>query len=1047
MKAVNLMPPTKRKVVAGVASFALACSMMPTAGVAWAAETTEEPTEATELAPEAPSTLEDGTPEDSEKPETDPEEETADVPETDSETSTPPSEDPVEEEESLTSPQLEEPAEATVAEVNGEAFATVKDALMAAPADSVVTLTADATLDGDQFGITKNITLDLSGYTLYLQNALFTTAGTNVIIKDGTIVANDAPKTALIIKGEATLQNVKMQATGSQPAVKADAGATLTLAQSSINAQADALIVDGAASVVKVKQGSSVASTQGPAIKVEGKNGGSAQIDVAGMVNGGAGFAIVLTGASVTEGAVTLTQYSSGKIATNGTLATRCQLPTATLNMQGGTITSAGRGVKMEAGMLKATGTTFNCAAPIETAGTGTAVVTGGQFQGDVTAFCQAGYAARYDSSTQRFEIVAIGNAVAQILRASDAVLYDDINEALANLQEGDTLNLLASVEVDSNVSTNAGAITLPRLCALNGNGHTITAGTFQNPSHMINVLAGGVTIKDVTIDMQHAALSKHGINLHGASAWANISGVTIKNANTAAMEVNGSAPQGAIVNGLTTSGCAWGAINVDNGGTLTFNSGSLGEDNKIWTETDSGSAITVNAPGFDAITAVVPSGSTDKLMTCYADAAFVEALAVAESNGMKYADLQLAIDRAEAGATVTLLKNVEQNLVINAGQDLTLDFNGCTLNGGKVAKRAALTNYGAVNIIGEGTIKRDDSGRGGYYVIDNQGTMTIQSAAVINGAGINPGWSGASLIRNGDVKPADLTINGGTFQQENFIVVKNCEWATVTINGGTFYGAVPVENWCKATLNGGTFTCSGHPNGSAIIMSSWSDETEPVLTTVNGGSVNGRIDVSRFGKPESLPVLVIAGGTHSIPLLHLPEGPESFIIQGGVFAGESDRALLNDYVVEGKEIKEDGTVGAIVVEPEQPEAPVVPEQPVMPVTPAPQPQPQQPTTQATPNATQNTDAGVRFAPVVAVEEAAEEMGLVAPAEATQQAFASTESIQDADTPMAKEPATVAAEDAAGINWRLVTGVTVVVLLAAGSLLAALCRRKGQSAS
>lgn len=54
MKAVNLMPPTKRKVVAGVASFALACSMMPTAGVAWAAETTEEPTEATELAPEAP---------------------------------------------------------------------------------------------------------------------------------------------------------------------------------------------------------------------------------------------------------------------------------------------------------------------------------------------------------------------------------------------------------------------------------------------------------------------------------------------------------------------------------------------------------------------------------------------------------------------------------------------------------------------------------------------------------------------------------------------------------------------------------------------------------------------------------------------------------------------------------------------------------------------------------------------------------------------------------------------------------------------------------
>lgn len=137
---------------------------------------------------------------------------------------------------------------------------------------------------------------------------------------------------------------------------------------------------------------------------------------------------------------------------------------------------------------------------------------------------------------------------------------------------------------------------------------------------------------------------------------------------------------------------------------------------------------------------------------------------AVASVGTAKYITLAAAIAAANNGETVTLLKDVTENVEIAKEKNLTLDLNGKTLSGGTGTAKAALYNLGTITIqdtsaAKTGTIKRDDTGTVGetsYYVIRNQGTMTIESGTVINNSGYKKANStgsmiGSSLICNGD--------------------------------------------------------------------------------------------------------------------------------------------------------------------------------------------------------------------------------------------------------------------------------------------------------
>ena len=207
----------------------------------------------------------------------------------------------------------------------------------------------------------------------------------------------------------------------------------------------------------------------------------------------------------------------------------------------------------------------------------------------------------------------------------------------------------------------------------------------------------------------------------------------------------------------------------------------------------------------------------------------------VAEVGGYSYPTLQAAITAAGAGEVVTLLEDTTENVVVGSDKSFILELNGKTLSGGSNnGSKPALTNNGTVVIqdnAGNGTIKREDVNVSGYYVIDNQGTMTIESGNVYNNTGIAP--QGASLIRNaGKTVAATLTIKGGNIKQDGFIAVKNDDLGKLFITGGTITATgtagdiviSAVQNWSEASITGGTFinfdpsdSASENPHGNFV--------------------------------------------------------------------------------------------------------------------------------------------------------------------------------------------------------------------------------------
>lgn len=295
----------------------------------------------------------------------------------------------------------------------------------------------------------------------------------------------------------------------------------------------------------------------------------------------------------------------------------------------------------------------------------------------------------------------------------------------------------------------------------------------------------------------------------------------------------------------------------------------------------------------------------------------------VAEVKGVKYETLQAAIDAAAQNATVTLLADTRENVTIST-YGLTLDLNGHTLNGGTVAGKPALTVTSRVTVKDSsaaqtGTIMREDtaanSGVRSHYVIDVQGAgwLTFESGNVKNNSG-NDSGKGASLVRVGDdsiAKYPGLNIKGGTFTQDNFIVIK-VDSGDLFLNGGTLNSAnsYAVENWHRAAIKGGTV------NGTVAAWT-YSGGHNSTLT-ISGGTVNGNVASVSYDKAEGKVAKVsITGGTVNGMLgtytygngLILIEDPAkaTIAVTGGTFSKDPSK-----YVVENSGVTPngDGTYG-----------------------------------------------------------------------------------------------------------------------------------------
>lgn len=296
----------------------------------------------------------------------------------------------------------------------------------------------------------------------------------------------------------------------------------------------------------------------------------------------------------------------------------------------------------------------------------------------------------------------------------------------------------------------------------------------------------------------------------------------------------------------------------------------------------------------------------------------------VAEVNGVKYDSLQAAIDAAAKNATVTLLADTRENVTINT-YGLTLDLNGRTLSGGTVAGKPALTVTNRVTVKDSspaqtGTIMREDtaenSGVSSHYVIDIQGQNTFlkfEGGTVKNNSGNKKG-NGASLVRVGDdsVKAwPQLTIAGGTFTQDNFIVIK-VDRGTFYLTGGTLNSKndYAVENWKSATIKGGTV------NG-AVAAWTYSGGANSDLT-ISGGTVNGDVTSVNYGSADGKVAKVsITGGTvngtlgtytYGNGLIPIEDPAKATIaVTGGTFSKDPSK-----YVVENSGVTPngDGTFG-----------------------------------------------------------------------------------------------------------------------------------------
>ena len=438
------------------------------------------------------------------------------------------------------------------------------------------------------------------------------------------------------------------------------------------------------------------------------------------------------------------------------------------------------------------------------------------------------------------------------------------------------------------------------------------------------------------TLTIDNSVINAKTMGVQVCSGSLNISGagtaITVTGDGIAKTENDGAIEDGAAISIVERTGYkGLIAIKVESG-TFTAKAGNDAVKAYKWDNTNKTESAFDNSKNVVAISGGTFSSEVDKSLcadgfipTKNEDGTYgvKEGQYVAEVGSTKYATLQAAIDKAGRNATVRLLADTRENVTISTSY-LTLDLNGHTLNGGTEKGKPALTVTARVTVKDSseehtGTIMREDtaanSGVSSHYVIDVQGAgwLTFESGNVKNNSG-NDSGKGASLVRVGDdsiAKYPGLNIKGGTFTQDNFIVIK-VDSGDLFLNGGTLNSAnsYAIEDWHRATIKGGTV------NGTVAVWT-YSDGHNSDLT-ISGGTVNGNVASVSYDKAEGKVAKVsISGGTvngtlgtytYGDGLIPINDATKATIaVTGGTFSSDPTKYVVED---SGVTKNDDGTYG-----------------------------------------------------------------------------------------------------------------------------------------
>ena len=306
----------------------------------------------------------------------------------------------------------------------------------------------------------------------------------------------------------------------------------------------------------------------------------------------------------------------------------------------------------------------------------------------------------------------------------------------------------------------------------------------------------------------------------------------------------------------------------------------------------------------------------------------------VAKIGDQEYATLQEAVNATKGDATIQMLKDVQEDVTIAEDDTVTIDLNGKTITN---VSGHTITNAGNLTVTGEGTVDNvthakgalvntgtvilkggtftrsaeaskspTDNGGNSWYVIDNQGKMTISDNAKI----INKGYY-SSLIRNmgsSAEKMASLEINGGKIEQKHFIAVKNDDFGKITVTGGTITSdEQAIQNWTEVSVTGGTI------NGKVI---TWAYEGGAASKTEIAGDVaiTGNVMAVNYDGGNTIPTVLITGGkiTGEVQkgeykdnriVLTDPDATSSDIsITGGTFSTNPGKYIADGYLADKTE-------------------------------------------------------------------------------------------------------------------------------------------------
>ena len=234
----------------------------------------------------------------------------------------------------------------------------------------------------------------------------------------------------------------------------------------------------------------------------------------------------------------------------------------------------------------------------------------------------------------------------------------------------------------------------------------------------------------------------------------------------------------------------------------------------------------------------------------------------IAKINDAVYKTLKEAITVANEGDTVTLINDVQENIVID--KNITLDLGGKTITNTNASGEATIlinkdvsvtVKNGSVvgansyyNIKNDGTATFDDvnatAGNVDSSMFDNWGSLTINSGNYIGGLNVIKSEEGSKLEINGgyfELKKGLRDITGVIFSYGT-TTINNGEFVNTGIGFGTkVVVAGVVEGYeSHVTINDGTFT-NKNTKGGVTILHGIGKATSDNFT-VRGGEYNKEI-------------------------------------------------------------------------------------------------------------------------------------------------------------------------------------------------------------